>query len=245
MKRRYRSRGCCRYAIEIVVLTVGLIGLMGGCSTYTAKESPAAKPEGMPFMQTDGLVMIGVDPYVRAERSEAIFDEDLMAAAMIPLQVVVRNLGERPVPIQVRSFRLLLPDQEVAGARPGAEVAALFSQRSGAASGASTGIGMLGGLGGAIGGLAAKAVGGAVSGGIDDSEQDAVAARRADYTRKELKDVVLGQNEATRGFLFFRVPDGTLGFDQATLVLDLPADGAKIRSIKVVVTGLGYRTGAG
>src|SRR4051812_13372850 len=100
MKRRNRSRGCRRYAIEIVVLTAGLIGLMGGCSTYTAKEAPAAKPESMPFMQTAGSVVIGVDPYVRAERSEAIFDEDLMAAAMIPLQVVVRNLGERPVPIQ-------------------------------------------------------------------------------------------------------------------------------------------------
>ena len=47
---------------------------------------------------------------------------------------------------------------------------------------------------------------------------------------------MLGQNEATRGFLFFRVPDGTPGFDQATLVLDLPADGAEISSIKVVVT---------
>ena len=239
--RRSRSH---RAAINAVLLAVGLLGLADGCMSYTAKESPAARPETMPFMQTEATVVLGVDPYVQAERSEAIFDENLLAVALIPLQVVVRNLGERPVAIQVRNFRLLLPGQEVTGPRPGAEVAALFSEGSGAASGASTGIGILGGLGGAIGNIAAKAVGGAVSGGIDNSEQDAVAARRADYTRKELKDVVLGQGEATRGFLFFRVPDGMPAFDQATLVLDLPADGARIGSIKVTVTGLGYRAGA-
>ena len=50
--------------------------------------------------------MVGVDPYVRADRSEAVFDADLMAMAVIPLQVVVRNLGEHAVPIQVRNFRL-------------------------------------------------------------------------------------------------------------------------------------------
>ncbi len=198
----------------------------------------------MPFMQTEGTVVVGVDPYVRADRSEAVFDADLMAVAVIPLQVVVRNLGEHPVPIQVRNFRLVLPGQEVAGPRPAAEVAALIVQGNGAASGASTGIGILGGLGGAIGSIAAKAVGGAVSGGMGSSAQDAVAARRADYMRKELKDVVLGQGEATRGFLFFRVPDGMPAFDQATLVLDLPADGSRAGSVRVTVTGLGSRAGA-
>ena len=223
---------------------VALTAILGSCTTYTAKETPAARPESMAFMQTEGAVVVGVDPYVRADRSEAVFDADLMAVAVIPLQVVVRNLGEHPVPIQVRNFRLVLPGQEVTGPRPAAEVAALIVQGNGAASGASTGIGILGGLGGAIGNIAAKAVGGAVAGGMDDSAQGAVAARRADYMRKELKDVVLGQGEATRGFLFFRVPDGMPAFDQATLVLDLPADGAKVGSVRVTVKGLGYRAAA-
>ena len=233
-----------RQAIGALALALGVIGLPGGCTTYAARESPAARAETMPFVQTEGTVVLGVDPYVQADRSEAIFDEDLPAAAVIPLQVVVRNLGERPAAIQVRNFRLVLPGQEVAGPRPGAEVAALFGRRTGVASGASSGIGMLGGLGGAIGGLAAKAVGGAAAGGIDGSEQDAVAARRADYTRKELKDVVLGPDEATRGFLFFRVPDGMPAFDAATLVLALPADGTAAGSAKVALRGLGYRGGA-
>jgi hypothetical protein len=194
----------------------------------------------MTFTQAEGTVAVGVDPYLRADRSQAVFGADLPAAAVVPLQVVIRNLGQRPVRIEVRNFRLSLPDQEVVGSRPAAEVAALLSRPSGAANQASTGIGVLGGLGGAIGGLAAKAVGGAVSETIQGSEQEAFAARRADYARKQLKDVVLGVGESTRGFLFFGLPDGTASLDEATLVLDLPDGGA---SVRVPLTGLGYRAG--
>src|SRR5512135_662724 len=97
-----RLMGC--QLIKTILLTVGLISLLAGCSSYRVKESPVAKLEAMPYMQTEGRVVIGVDPYVQPDRAKALFGEDLLAAAVMPLQIVARNLGERPVRIEAKNF---------------------------------------------------------------------------------------------------------------------------------------------
>lgn len=234
-----RLMGC--QLIKTILLTVGLISLLAGCSSYRVKESPVAKLEAMPYTQTEGIIVIGVDPYVQPNRAKALFGEDLLAVAVIPLQVVVRNLGERPVRIEAKNFKLLLPGEEVVAPRPGSEVAALFSPQTGILDHASTGIGLIGRLGGAIGGSVANVVGGVVSESVKGSQQEVFLARQQDYTWKELKSVTLGRNESTRGFLFFSLPAGTAAFNDATLILNIYETDTKTTSIKVALKGLDYK----
>ena len=187
------------------------------------------------------MVVIGVDPYVQPDKSKALFGEDLLAVAVIPLQVVVQNIGEHPVHIEAKNFKLSLPGEEVVAPRPGSEVAALFSPQTGILDHASTGIGLIGRLGGAIGGSVANVVGGVVSGSVKGSQQDVFLARQEDYTRKELKGVTLGRNESIRGFLFFSLPAGTATFNEATLILNMYETDTKITSIKVALKDIGYK----
>lgn len=230
-----------RQPVKIVTLTVGLISLLAGCSSYTVKESPVVKPEAMPYTHTEGMVVVGVDPYVQPDKEKALFGEDLLAVDVIPIQVVVRNLGDHPVRVEAKNFKLSLPTNEVVAPRPGAEVAALFNQQTSILDHASTGIGLLGGFGGMIGGLVARVVGGVVSGSVQGSKKDVFLARQEDYVRKEFKGVALGRNESIRGFLFFTPPAGTAAFNEATLILDLYESDTKNTSIKVPLNGLGYK----
>jgi len=218
-----------------------LLGLLAGCSSYNVQEPPAPKAETMPYQQTESMVIIGVDPYVQPDKAKAIFGEDMRAAGVIPLHIVARNLGEQTVRIEVKNFKLSLPGEEVVAPRPGAEVAALFNPQGGAWDQAGTGIGVLGQFGGPIGGLLAGIVGRVVSGTVHGSRQNVSAARQQDYARKEFKDVALGKNEWTRGFLFFSLPAGTASFDEASLILDLHETATANTRIKVALKGLGYQ----
>jgi hypothetical protein len=241
MKTSLRYRHMRHSSIKTMLLTFGLIGFLAGCSSYSVKETPFIKPEAMPYTRTEGMVLIGVDPYVQSDKVIALFGEDLLAVSVIPIQVVVRNMGERPFRVETKNFKLSLPGDEVVAPRPGSDVAGLFSPHSGVLDHAATGIGLLGGLGGAIGGLVASVVGGVASGSIKGSQRDALLARQEDYTRKELKGVTLGTGESTRGFLFFSLPAGTAAFNEATLILDAYGSDTDNRSIKVPLKNLGYK----
>lgn len=234
-----------RHAIKTIALAAGL-SLVVGCSSYAVKDSPIPKLDAMPYTQTEGMVLVGVDPYVQPDKAQELFGEDLAAAGVIPLQVVVRNTGEHAVRVEVKNFKLSLPGEEVVAPRPAAEVAALFSPESGILDHASTGIGLVGRFAGAVGGLVAGVVGNVVSGSIKGSQKDVFVARQQDYVRKELKGVALGKNESTRGFLFFSLPAGTPAFNDAALILDLYESDAKNDAnstrIKVSLKGLGYKT---
>jgi hypothetical protein len=53
----------------------------------------------------EGMLSIGVDPRVQAERQEQNFAAGLSVAAMMPIQVIVRNSGERSVRIAAENFK--------------------------------------------------------------------------------------------------------------------------------------------
>jgi hypothetical protein len=218
-----------------------MISVLNACSSYTVTEPKIPEPAAMPHTQTEGTISISVDPYVQADRQKAIFGGDMFAVGVLPLQVVVENAGERSVRIDSNNFRLALPGEEVVGPRPGTEVATLFASHSSAADYGSAGLGVLGQVFGAIGGLIGNVLGSVFSGTVKGSESDALRARQEDYSRKELKSVMLGKNESTRGFLYFGLPAGTPAFDEATLVLEIPDSQMDITSVRVVLKDLGYK----
>lgn len=230
-----------RHASKFKLSALVLAGLLAGCPSHTVLEAPAPRLEAMPYAAAEGAVQLGADPYVQPGRVKAVFGEDLAAAEVIPVQVVVRNGGEGLVRVEEKNFKLSLPGDEVVAPRAGSEVAALFGSGLGAWSHASTGIGLAGRFGGPIGGLVAGVVGALVGGSVRGAEKDALEERQRDYIRKEFKSVSLAKNESTRGFLFFSPPAGTAAFDEATLILDVYEGSANTARLKIPLKGLAYK----
>lgn len=214
--------------------------LLPGCATYKVKDAAQAKLETMPHRLDAAELSLGVDPYVEDDREQRIFAANLLAAAVLPVQVMVKNHGERPVRIEPDHFKLILPNEHMAAPRSALEVAQVFAPKEGVGDYASAGAGVLGGLAGPIGMIAGRLLGFVSSGVFDRYRAEALQARQQDYARKEFKNALLAKDQSASGFLFFVLPKETSAFDQATLTLTVIKDPTETASLKMLLTGLGY-----
>ena len=216
------------------------LSLLLGCATYKVKDAAQVALEAMPHVLNEAELSLGVDPYVEDEREQQIFAANLLAAAVLPIQVMVKNNGERPVRIEPDNFKLILPNEHMAAPRSALEVAQVFAPKEGVGDYASAGAGALGGLAGPIGMIAGRLLGFVSSGVFDRYRTEALQARQQDYARKELKNVLLAKDQFNRGFLFFVLPKETPAFDQATLTLTVLKDPTETATLKMPLKGLGY-----
>lgn len=235
---RQRRSGVC------LGLACLLVWHLAGCASYSAHDAAELRPEAMPYHGSDAALTLGADPYVQPERQQRVFGADLVAVAVIPVQVAVANNGNEPLPIEPDHFRLQWHDQQMTEHRPGHEVAKLLAPGEGVADYATTGIGMLGGLAGPIGAAAGRLVALLSAGALGQSRADAAQAREADYYRKELKATRLAGRQWVRGFLFFVLPRETPAFRDPILSLAVFREQQQIADIRLPLKGLVY-PGAG
>lgn len=201
---------------------------------------------GLPrYSKTIGDLTFDAYPFIQAERQKQVFGDDLWALAVLPVYVMVKNYGEGPVPIEVRHFKLTLPNAEVITPRSAAEVTAGLAAQGGAlgrvGSGlAHFGLGPIGALAGPIGGIA-----GAVASGLFGIyRSNASNAREETYSRNEFKDAMLGKDQFSRGFIFFMLPVSTPAFDDATLTLTVYAHPVHSTQIELSLHGLAFKGNA-
>ena len=174
---------------------------LSGCASYTGGAALVPKQEAMPAWVSAGVLGAGADPHVTKERIKSVFDGDLIEEGVLPIQVLVRNDGERRALIRSSDMTLALPNGNQIGSAGATAVAARFEQ----------GIGDVVGWGiafGVIGILAASA-----------NKDKVRSARLADYRSKELAEVTLGRGESAHGFVFFIPPQGTSDFSEAVLTV--------------------------
>jgi hypothetical protein len=203
-----------------------------------AKELPR-------YSKTVGDITLEAYPFIQAERQKMVFGDDLWALAVLPVHVMVKNYGEGPVPIEVRHFKLTLPNAEVITPRSAAEVTAGLAAQGGAlgrvGSGlAHFGLGPIGALAGPIGGIA-----GAVASGLFGLyRSNASTAREETYSRSEFKDAMLGKDQFSRGFIFFMLPVATPAFDDATLTLTVYEHLEHSTQLELPLHGLAFKGNA-
>ena len=228
----------CRAGLLAVSICAVLFS-MPACAPVQPKDAredePQSKPvaTGLPrYIKTIGEITFEAYPFIQTDRQKKVFGDDLWSLAVLPVHVTVRNHGEGPVPIEVRHFKLTLPNSEVITPRSAAEVTAGLAAQGGTlgrvGSGlAHFGLGPIGALAGPIGGIA-----GAVASGLFGLyRSNASSARGEAYSRNELKDAMLGRDQFSRGFIFFMLPVATPAFDAATLTLTVythPEHGTQI-----------------
>lgn len=222
-------------------LIAASMGLFAACASYEVKDAAPGKLEAMPHAGAEGMLSIGADPHVQADRQEQIFAAGLAEAAVLPIQVIVSNRGDRSVQIEPENFKLSLPDKQMIAPSPGSEVAQLFAPKEGITDHVLIGAGMLGGFGGPIGAAAGQLIALLSYGVLGRSRADATEARQDDYIRKQLKSTRLGKNQLTQGFLFFVLPKETPPFDQATLTLSVLENQTETATVRVNLKGLGHR----
>jgi hypothetical protein len=180
---------------------------------------------GLPrYSKTIGDITFEAYPFIQAERQKKVLGDDLWSLAVLPVHVMIRNHGDNPVPIEVRHFKLTLPNAEVITPRSGTEVTAGLAAQGGALGRVGSGLahfslGPIGALAGPIGGIAGAVASGLF--GIYHSNES--TAREEAYSRNELKDAMLGRDQFSRGFIFFMLPVATPAFDDATLTLTVYA----------------------
>lgn len=182
----------------MLVLWLSVLLAVSGCASYTPSSIPVPKTGAVPSWQIEGSIGVGADPYVQVDRQKAVFDGDLASQGVLPIQVLVRNEGSRRYLLRGATMMLTLPDGSQLSP-VGATAVAAKMEGGGGVIGWTIAFGL-------IGFLAASS-----------AEDQARAARLADYRSKEFQDVTLGKDESAHGFVYFIPPPGTTPFTEAVL----------------------------
>lgn len=202
------------YRFSVLILVV-----LAGCASYTPHSVPVPRSDTMPAWQIENSMAVGADPYVQPDRQDAVFDGDLRAAGILPIQVLLQNNGYRRLLIRRSNITLILPDGRQISPVGATAVAVKVPAKGG-------GWGYVPG----IYGLVAESM----------AEDKARQGRVADYRDKELQDVTLVKGESAHGFVYFAPPPGTTTFTKATLtvpVVDIEEGASFI--IRLQLSGLG------
>ena len=207
-----------RLSVYFLAILLGL----SGCASYAPTSATAPASSSLPFMVTDGNVTVGADPYTQAERLKACFGGDLNDVGVLPIQVIVRNDGDRKILVRPSDVILVIPNcGQFCPAGASAAASKMESIGGVVASGVAFGI---------IGVLVAS-----------NAEDKARAARLEDYKRKELQESRLGPGESASGFLYFVPPPGTKAFNEADVVFrPVCIDDATSSVVKLPVSRLNF-----
>lgn len=202
---------------SIVFLTITVA--LSACASFNPSSAPIPLAGSMPHRVEVVNAVVCADPYTQPERVKAIFDGDLNAAGVLPIQVFVENQGQKRLLVRPSDMVLELPDGRQ-NQPASAFAAAAKMESSGKVIAASIGLGIIGYL------------------ASSRAEDKARAARLEDFKRKEFKDAKLGKGESAYGFLYFLPPLGTQDLSSAKLavrLVDMEAGESSV--VKVPLTG--------
>lgn len=212
-----------RIIIQGLVVLASFVFLVS-CASYKSQEVSFRHPTAYPGMQTAAGAQVAAQHYADRGAARQAFGFDIRGVGILPVQVVLDNLGSHPLTIVPEQTFLIdgegalwnLLDRRTAYERVEssteyARIAGGAGKRSvlGAAGGAIVGaaLGVLTGenVGTAIAkGAAVGAAGGAVLGGVEGAtsgEEERQIAR--DLASKELENRTIPRGSLARGFLFF------------------------------------------
>ncbi len=207
------------------ILAAGALVTLTACATaYVAKPLPFKMPEAYQNAQEMGGATIGARAYTNAAEARENFGFDIIAAGMLPVEVVIDNRG--PHPLEINPAQSFLEDKSnnlwpilsssiaYERATKYAQTKETFTQAGqsgffGAVAGAAIGaaIGILSGrnVGEAAGrGAVAGGVGAGVLGGMQAyNEGEARHMVMDDLRDKSLKAKSIEPNMLSYGFIFF------------------------------------------
>lgn len=186
-----------RHNMVFILVVAAVLPVCASCSP-ASMGAPAGL--SMPICRIEGVLTVGVDPYAQPRRQKNSFGADLSSVGVLPVQVMVKNDGERKVLVRPSDMLLVLPD----GSRINPVEASAAAVR------VDTGT-----RGAAVASQAdpAKAP---VSG---DTATRAQAARIEDFKRKELQESRLDVGQSARGFVYFIPPAVVEVLEDAVLVV--------------------------
>ncbi len=217
------------------LLVLSLI-LLSACS------KPAEVKQSVRYSKTEAMLAMEADPFVQTDRQEMVFGEDLLAMSVLPVLVKVQNNGDKPVPIEARRIKLILPSQLAIPSHSAVELTKWLASQGnilgqvGMGAG-QLGLGQLGQFAGPYGGIAVAIM----SGLYGMYKNNAAKTRDATYNQGEFKDVTLAKNQSVQGIVFFILPKNTPAFNEATLSLSIFENQAEISHIDLPLKGLGYK----
>lgn len=203
---------------------VGIFAVLAGCTSYQSREVPFKPPAAYPGMQQVAGAQVAAEAYADQSRAARAFGFDIRDAGLLPVQVVIDNVGSRTLEVVPGQTFLIdregqywnLLDRQTAYQRvensseygriaKGAGKKSLLGAAGGAIVGAAIGILTGENVGEALGkGAAVGAAGGALLGGAeaatsgDEERQISRDLATKALANHEIKPGVLG-----RGFLFF------------------------------------------
>lgn len=237
-----RGAGTLRDALAARLLFLVLVGGSGCGVPYTAQPAPVPRLEVMPWSHTEGSMAIGADPYLRAQRLKLVFGQDLTRYEIIPVQILVRNVGEGRLWLQRSGMALELPNGTAITPLRATTVAKMALPPAPytpdeMALVALTNMPLLVILNEATGGASETLS--RIAGKADLLPNP---DGRTDYWRKELKEVILNSGESAHGFLFFPWPRTAPMFEEATLTMPVvELEGATRVVVRVTLRGLRIR----
>lgn len=209
---------------RLVTALLLLLLPLAGCTAYRSQEVSFRHPSAYPGMKTIAGAQIAAEGYADKEAASKAFGFNIRDVGILPVQVVLDNVGTHPLMIVPEQTYLVdgegnlwnLLDRRTAYSRVEksteySRIASGAGRRSvlGAAGGALVGaaLGVLTGenVGTALTkGAAVGAAGGAVIGGIEGgTSTDAERQIARDLASKELENRTIQPGSLARGFLFF------------------------------------------
>jgi len=200
------------------------LGLLAACTSYRSQEVSFRSPSSLPNMQVVSGAQVAAQAYADKKTAKEAFGFDIRAAGLLPVQVVIDNLGSESlfmVPEQTFlvdaaggmwnllerrvAYERLEKSSEYARVAKGAGRSSVFGAAGGALVGAA--IGVLSGHNvgdAALKGAALGGAGGAVIGGGQELGSDESARQISrDLANKELENKAVEAGMLAHGFLFF------------------------------------------
>lgn len=205
-----------------MTVLVAAAALLMACASYEPTETTGS-PEPEVTLHGGGVYAAGAVPIASTEQQQRYFDADFGKSGIVALHVEVVNRGERPVLVRATDVRLIPPDGRKIAPSSASHVATKVGE-DGSVIGAALAFGI-------IGAMVAQ-----------DAEDEAQAARRADYDRKSLSSDDVLPGGAKQGMVYFVLPAGTPGFDSAELqvrFIDRTTGASEL--VTVPVSGIGFK----
>ncbi len=213
-------------SLKYLIFLTCLAGLLfvSACTSYKSQEVPFKPPAAYSGMQVVAGAQVAAQAFADKAEAKKAFGFDIRDAGLLPVQVVIDNLGSQAlivVPDQTflvdaegnywnlldgrTAYKRLEKSSEFARVAKGAGKDSVYGALGGAIVGAAIGILTGENVGTAAGkGAAVGAAGGAVIGGAGELSSDEAGRQISkDLANKQLENRAVPSGTLGRGFLFF------------------------------------------
>lgn len=210
--------------IKTLTVLILIIIQIAGCTSYKSQYVSFRPPEAYANKQETGGVSVGAEAYADSGAAEEAFGFNIRETGLLPVQLVLNNLGGSPIQIVTDQTFLVdgqgrywqvIPNNvvvnrvekstQLAALGKGAGGGALWGAAGGAVLGAALGIVSGSNVGNAMGrGAAVGAAGGAIIGTAKESgSPDRQMSIVNDIRSKGLESKTIPKDYLANGFLFF------------------------------------------